>query len=202
MRADVLPELRCPTSGSPLALDVATLPVRTVEAPYGAEIREGLLASVDGTMYPIVASVAILVPQPLTASPCEINVRTCLSVTRWHGSGLCSGTTSFRSRPHSSSGPLSRYTWLRRCRPAKNTTTLHALTHSFLNPAHVQGGTPRPPGNHVAGGLVPDDGGHGSGQPRSGELVQAVHGVLPHRQGMPLPAAPAARRGARPRRRD
>ena len=66
MRADVLPELRCPTSGSPLALDVATLPVRTVHAPYGAEIREGLLASVDGTMYPIIAGVAILMPQPLT----------------------------------------------------------------------------------------------------------------------------------------
>lgn len=66
MRADTLPHLRCPTAGDPLRIVEDVVPVRTREAPYGTEVLEGLLhGRASDAHYPIIAGVAILVPDPL-----------------------------------------------------------------------------------------------------------------------------------------
>lgn len=67
MRSTALSELRCPMCGGNLRVDETKLPVVVTQAVYGQEILEALLHCEENNIhYPIIAGVAILVPNPLS----------------------------------------------------------------------------------------------------------------------------------------
>ncbi len=66
MFATTLADLRCPVCHSPLRMDEDRVPYISVDSPRGTELREALLRCGGCNFaYPVIAGVAIVVPNPL-----------------------------------------------------------------------------------------------------------------------------------------